>query len=139
MKIKKGKKLPDLLSKARAKKEALESYLKKRNASNFHRQQAYRVIKEMKRIQSEATAYLENEPVSSNAGYYKEKDYEWDKQNVRDYYTKWVREDIFNSKKSLKRIRKYEKRNNLPPFDLIEHQESEQIKIKKLEQENENT
>lgn len=50
---------------------------------------------------------------------YTPENYEWDKLNVINYFTKWEREDLFLTKDSLRRIRKYEKRNDLKPFEQV--------------------
>jgi hypothetical protein len=43
-------------------------------------------------------------------------DYLEDLENVRRYYTQWVREDIFFTKKSVKNMRRFEKREGLNNF-----------------------
>ena len=62
-------------------------------------------------------------------GYTAEK-YEWDKNNVVQFFTRWEREDIFLTRASLKRCRQWEKKMNLPPFD--EEQEKEAREVKRI-------
>lgn len=62
---------------------------------------------------------------------YSQEKYKWDCQNVRDYYTRWEREDIFLTKKSLRRCRQWEKKQSLPPFeeaDLEKKREEQRLK-----------
>jgi hypothetical protein len=62
--------------------------------------------------------YLEGLPRTYSKSY-SESDYKADKQNVLDYYTRWAREDVFETRASLSRLRKYERREGLEPFDVI--------------------
>ena len=64
---------------------------------------------------------------------YNEYAYKVDKTNVLDHYTPWVREDHWHSKKSLRRIRQYEKREGLRPFEDILEETKKQQWIKKAE------
>ena len=56
---------------------------------------------------------------------YGEKEYTLDCNNIRNYWTKWKREDAFFTKKSLNRVKQYEKRESLEPF----HELDEALKV----------
>lgn len=80
----------------------------------------------MKEKQAQYDKIMEDCPMEFRN--YNEDKYEWDKENVRNYYTKWDREDIFLTRASLKRCRQWEKKHNLPPFEQedLEKQRKEQ-------------
>lgn len=86
----------------------------------------------MKELQRDAQEYLKDAPVGKKLKDYTEKDYKWDKQNVRDYWIKWEREDVYKAKDSLKRLRKYEKKMKLKPFEEIEEQFKTKTKLERL-------
>jgi hypothetical protein len=84
-----------------------------------------------KRVDEEKKAYndyLEGLPRSFSREY-NESDYRKDISNVELYYTKWKREDMYDSKGSLKRIRRYESRYRLEPFEEANEKDR---KIKEL-------
>lgn len=132
MKIQRGKKIGEILKSGGQMHDALKVHFKDRNSSKNTREKCYRVIERMKNLRSWASEYMKDEPQTANPRYYGKKEYEWDKRNVRFYYIKWTRQDIFNSKASLARIRKFEKRNGLEPFNEIEAKEKENLKLKKI-------
>jgi hypothetical protein len=63
---------------------------------------------------------------------YSFEDYKKDVENVKLYYSRWSREDWFDSRKSLKRLRKYEEREGLEAFDVIEERERKRKEEEKL-------
>lgn len=106
-------------------------------AINLDHQVLMEKYEERKReAQKQYDEIMENCPMEFK-GYTAEK-YEWDKQNIRDYYTKWLREDIFLTKQSLKRCRQWERKHNLRPFEEIDAEEKyneEMIRTQQKEEE----
>ena len=90
----------------------------KQRGRALKRELLYNVISDMKKIRSETQGYLETLPTRFSKTYL-EDDYRKDIENIKLYYTKWTREDVFRSKASLKRVRQFEKREGLEAFDLI--------------------
>ena len=75
--------------------------------------------------------YLEG--LSRNSGKdYGPNDYKADCENVRNYYTRWTKEDVYETKASLKRIRKFEARNRLEPFEVIDERNRRSEELAKL-------
>ena len=95
------------------------------------RELLYNVISDMKKLRSETHEYLETLPTRFSKDY-SEIDYRKDIENIKLYYTKWTREDIFRSKASLKRVRQFEKREGLEAFDLILEREGREVEFKRL-------
>jgi hypothetical protein len=65
---------------------------------------------------------------------YSSADYNWDKRNVIMYYTRWKREDLYFSRESLKRVRRYERKHDLEPFEKIIEKEKKKEEAIRLEE-----
>lgn len=74
----------------------------------------------MTELRNEADAYIKNAPSCYGPGYSLE-DYQWDKQNIRDYWTKYTMDDFFSAKDSLVRVRLYERDHRMEPFEVIDN------------------
>ena len=103
----------------------------KQRGRALKRELLYNVISDMKKLRSETHEYLETLPTRFSKDY-SEMDYRKDIENIKLYYTKWTREDIFRSKASLKRVRQFEKREGLEAFDLILEREGREVEFKRL-------
>jgi hypothetical protein len=103
----------------------------KQRGRALKRELLYNVISDMKKLRSETHEYLETLPTRFSRNY-SEEDYIKDINNIKLYYTKWTREDVFRSKASLKRVRQYEKREGLEAFDLILEREGREVEFKRL-------
>ena len=86
------------------------------------------IMLEMKAVH---LAYIETLPESFGPGY-DFGHFQKDLANVMTYYTKWNREDIYETKKSLKRVRQYEKREGLKPFEKIMEVEKRATELARL-------
>jgi len=103
----------------------------KQRGRALKRELLYNVISDMKKLRSETQEYLEILPTRFSKDYL-ETDYRKDIENIKLYYTKWTREDVFRSKDSLKRVRRFEKREGLEVFDLILEREGREVEFKRL-------
>ena len=59
-------------------------------------------------------------------------DYSHDVRNVDLYYSFWKREDLWCAKDSLARLRKYEKREKLEPFDVLREKAEQETMIRNM-------
>ena len=52
------------------------------------------------------------------------------------YYSRWKKEDLWKTKESLSRARKFEKREKLEPFEILEHIKNVDERKKKIQLQN---
>jgi len=103
-----------------------------RNKLPHLRVELYMIINKMKEEKNNYNLWMSTMKKSFNDNYIFD-DYLSDLRNIKHYYTQWNREDIYKSKESLKRVRKFEKREGIEPFEVREWNESKNIKNTKFE------
>lgn len=110
----------------------LKRYLPRRNNSPEERKMCRYVLEDLIDVRNGYNAYMDSLPQKFSKSY-GEEDYERDKTNVRLYYSRWKKEDLWESKKSLKRLKRYEAREGLEHFADLEERERNALEMKKIE------
>ncbi len=98
----------------------------RRNESSLMMEVAIDLIGDMKKSRKEYDIHMNFLPkrYSKSYGWY---EYTNDRRNVSLYYSRWIKEDWWEGRKSLKRLRQYEKREGLEAFEVIEQREKDLI------------
>jgi len=89
------------------------------------------LLKLQREDQAEYNNYMDSLPQKFNSSYTKIQ-YVKDQMNIRKFYTKWQREDFYDSKGSIRRCKQFEKREGLIPFMEIEQKEKKSKEMERL-------
>ena len=93
------------------------------------------LILELKKMRNDYQVYMEGLPTKFGPSY-DGADYFLDIQNIKMYYSRWKKEDLWKTKESLSRARKFEKREKLEPFEILEHIKNVDERKKKIQLQN---
>lgn len=129
--IKKGKRNKIERDRLATLENLFKKFFKKRNRDESTRGFVRGIVEDMIAARKEWAAHVDALPMKFTKDY-GAMEYSRDVRNVDLYYSFWKREDLWCAKDSLSRLRKYEKREGLEPFDVLREREEQEIMIRNM-------